>query len=96
MTLQNQISTCSFHYQKWKNLALSTVDPKEANRCMKKAFFWLELQSAFIALFAIEQAKGNDPKIKRQLIIAKTNLSKRLAEYANEILNELNLNDKKY
>jgi hypothetical protein len=96
MTLQNQIATCSFHYQKWKNLALSTVDPKEANRCMKKAFFWLELQSAFIALFAIEQAKGNDHNVKKQLIIAKTNLSKRLADYASEILNELNLNDKKF
>jgi hypothetical protein len=47
-------------------------------------------------LFAIEQAKGNDSKIKRQLIIAKTNLSKRLADYANEILDELNLNQKKY
>jgi len=91
MTLQNQITTCSFHYQKWKNLALATVDPKEANRCMKKAFFWIELQSAFIALFAIEQTKGNDPNTKRQLITAKTNLSKRLADYASEILNELNL-----
>lgn len=91
MDLEHQISTCSSHYQKWKDLALSTVDPKQANRCMKKAFFWLELQSAFIALFSIEQTKGNDPEIKKQLIIAKTNLSKRLADYANEILDELNL-----
>jgi len=91
MNLQHQINTCSFHYQKWKDLALATVDPKEANRCMKKAFFWLELQSAFITLFAIEQTKGNDPKVKKQFITAKTNLSKRLADYANEILNELNL-----
>lgn len=91
MNLQNQIATCSYHYQKWKNLALATVDPKEANRCMKKAFFWLELQSAFITLFAVEQTKGKDTKVKRQLLIAKTNLSKRLADYASEILNELNL-----
>jgi hypothetical protein len=91
MNLQNQITTCSYHYQKWKNLALSAVNSKEANACMKKAFFWLELQSAFLALFAVEQTKGGDPKIKRQLVIAKTNLSKRLADYASEILNELNL-----
>jgi len=91
MNLQNQIATCSYHYQKWKNLALATVDAKEANRCMKKAFFWLELQSAFITLFAVEQTKGKDTRVKRQLLIAKTNLSKRLADYASEILNELNL-----
>jgi hypothetical protein len=58
---------------------------------MEKAFFWLELQAAFVALFAIEQTKGKEPKVKRQLVIAKTNLSKRLADYASEILNELNL-----
>lgn len=91
MNLQSQIATCSYHYQKWKNIALSTVDPKEAKRCMEKAFFWLELQAAFIALFAVEQTKGKDPKVKRQLIVAKTNLSKRLADYASEILNEFNL-----
>ena len=91
MNLQHQIATCSYHYQKWKSLALQTFDPKESKKCMEKAFFWLELQAAFVALFAIEQTKGKDLRVKRQLLIAKTNLSKRLADYASEILNELNL-----
>lgn len=89
MTLQTQLSMCSEHYQKWKNLALATVDPKEANRCLERAFFWLELQTAFITLSAIEQTKGDDPEVKKQLIVAKSNLSKKLADYAGEILDEI-------
>ena len=58
---------------------------------MKRAFFWLELQTAFITLFAIEKTNGNDSKAELKLISAKANLSKKLAEYAKEILNELNV-----
>jgi len=90
MNLQDQVTTCSTHYQKWKNLALSTFDPKEARKCMEKAFFWIELQAAFVSLFAIEQAKGKDVKIKKQLRTAKANLSKKLADYASQVLDELN------
>jgi hypothetical protein len=82
---------CSEHYKKWKKLALSAVDQKEANKCLEKAFFWLELQTAFITLSAIEQSKGNDPEVKKQLIVAKTNLSKKLADYAGKILDEIKL-----
>jgi len=56
-----------------------------------RAFFWLELQTAFIALFAIEKTNGDDPKAELKLISAKANVSKKLAEYAKEILNELNV-----
>jgi uncharacterized protein (DUF2461 family) len=90
MNLQDQIVTCSHHYQKWKNLALSASNQKEARKCMEKAFFWLELQAAFAVLFAVEQTKGKDPELKKKLLLAKTNLSKRLVDYANEILDELN------
>jgi hypothetical protein len=91
MNLQEHVATCSTHYQKWKNLALTAFDSKEARKCMEKAFFWLELQAAFMSLFTIEQVKGKDPEVKKQLKTAKTNLSKRLADYASEILDELNL-----
>ena len=84
MTIQSQIALCSEHYQRWKDIALTRGDMK----AMEKAFFWLELQTAFIALHALEQSR-NDIKTKRKLIIAKTNLSKKLAEYANETLNEI-------
>lgn len=91
MPLQEQMSLCSQHYQKWKSLALSTNNLEESRKCLEKAFFWLELQSAFIALFAIEKTGGNDPKTELKLITAKASLSKRLAEYAKEIIDELNL-----
>ncbi len=87
MPIQNQIALCSEHYGRWKNAALNT-DGIQAKRAMERAFFWLELQTAFIALHALEQSR-NDAKTKRKLIIAKTNLSKKLAEYANETLKEL-------
>jgi phage-related protein len=68
-------------------MALTSNDIK-ARQAMERAFFWLELQTAFIALHALEQSR-NDIKTKRKLIIAKTNLSKKLAEYANETLREI-------
>lgn len=91
MSVEDQMAVCSQHYQKWKTLANSTNSLEESRKAMKKAFFWLELQTAFMALWTVEQTKGKDPKVKKQLILAKTNLSKRLADYANEILNELSL-----
>jgi hypothetical protein len=58
---------------------------------MEKAFFWLELQAAFLVLFAVEQAKGKDKQIKRKILMAKANLSRRLADYAKQTLDEINL-----
>jgi hypothetical protein len=58
--------------------------------CLEKAMFWMELQSAFVALWGIENTRGDDPEIKRKLITAKSNLSKRLADYAEEVLDEIN------
>ena len=83
MAIQTQIALCSEHYQRWKDIALTKSDSK----AMERAFFWLELQTAFIALHALEQSR-NDVKTKRKLIIAKTNLSKKLAEYAQKTLKE--------
>jgi len=89
MSIETQITLCSQHYQKWKNQALFTNDIYDARKAIERAFFWLELQSAFIVLHAAEQAKGNDKEMKLKLIHAKTNLSKRLADYAKEILDEI-------
>lgn len=91
MPIENQVELCSQHYQKWKDQALFSRDIYEARKCLERAFFWLELQTAFIVLHTIEQAKGNDKEVKRKLIQAKANLSKKLAEYAKEILDEIKL-----
>jgi len=91
MRIQEQIELCTNHYQKWKQLALSAKNMQESRNALEKAFFWLELQTAFIALFTMEKLQSNNPEIKLKIIAAKSNLSKRLADYANTILDELDL-----
>jgi len=91
MTLETQLELCAEHYKKWKQSALAAKDLPEAKKALERSFFWLELHSAFVALHAVEQMNGNDPKVKNKILIAKTNLSKRLADYANEVLEELKL-----
>jgi hypothetical protein len=89
MNLLEQIDICSEHYQKWKSIALNSLDRNEATKAMQRAFFWLELQAAFITLHAIELVAGNDKEKKERILEAKTKLSRKLVEYAKEILNEL-------
>lgn len=89
MKLEHQIELCSQNYQKWKSIALSSNSLEQAKKFLEKAFFWLELQTAFITLFSIEQAKGNDPEIKQKLITAKSNLSRKLTDYAKSVLDEI-------
>lgn len=89
MTIESQVALCSQHYQKWKDQALLNIDMDEAKKAMNRAFFWQELKAAFIVLHAIEQNKGQNKEVKRKLIYAKANLSKKLADYAQEILDEI-------
>ena len=87
----HQLEMCSYHYQKWKSSALSAETVEEAKNCFEKAFFWLEMQTAYIVLWNIEKAKGNSPEMKEKIIDAKLNMSKKLADYAKKILDEIQL-----
>jgi hypothetical protein len=89
MEIIDQISLCSQNYQKWKDLALFSQDREKSRQYLEKAFFWLELRSAFITLFAAEQAKGKDPVFKNKILMAKASLLRKLTEYAEKTLNEL-------
>ena len=91
MTLEEQIGMCSENYQKWKNLALTAKDQIETRKFTERAFFWLELQTAFITLWSIEQAKGKDPIVKKQIMLAKKSLTNKLAQYIDQTLKELEL-----
>lgn len=91
MNLEEQLALCIEHYNRWKKTALSSSDLTKIRKSLERAFFWLELQTAFMALHTIEKTYGNEKEVKRKLIIAKANLVKRLTEYAEEILNELTL-----
>lgn len=89
MSVETQITLCSEHYQKWKNIALTNTNIDEAKKAMSRACFWSELQTAFLVLHAVEQSKGKNSDVKIKLMHAKANLSKKLADYAQEILNEI-------
>lgn len=89
MTIETQLTTCSEQYSRWKKMALDAQTLPEMKECLGKALFWMELQTAFVTLWSIEQTRGQDPTVKRQLIIAKTNLSKKLADYAQKTLEEI-------
>jgi hypothetical protein len=91
MSFEDQLEICSFHYNKWKNAALVAENKEEIRKNLEKAFFWLELQTAFIALNSVEKYQGKDPKMKNKLLIAKTNLSKKLANYANQVMDEMKI-----
>ena len=82
------LQLCSENYKKWKEIALTANSVEEAKEAAKKAFFWLELHSAFLALHAIENSK-KDKEAEVKLIKARAKLCKKLVEYANEVLNEL-------
>lgn len=91
MSFEDQLEICSFHYNKWKNAALTANNKDEVRKNLEKSFFWLELQTAFIALDSVEKTQGKDPKMKNKLLIAKTNLSKKLANYANDVMDEMKI-----
>jgi hypothetical protein len=88
MSINRQLELCSRQYKQWKTFALDAKDLGEVKQCLGKALFWLELQSAFLALWSVEQVRGKDPKARNMLIKARANLSKRLADYAKQTLNE--------
>ncbi|MFH1623425.1 MAG: hypothetical protein ABIA12_02850 [Candidatus Aenigmatarchaeota archaeon] len=90
MPIHEQIATCAGQYSRWKRLALDAQTLPAMKECLNKALFWMELQSSFVALWGVERTMGNDPSVKRKLILAKTNLSRKLADYAQKTLDELN------
>lgn len=90
MGVKEQMATCSRQYTRWKQLAFEAETIPELKRCLSKAMFWMELHTAFMTLWSVEQIKGDDPEVKDKLILAKTNLSKKLADYAQNVLDEIN------
>jgi len=88
MNLQEKLELCSTYYKKWKEKALSSQNLEQSKNAMQKAFFWLEMHSAFLALEAMKQKSS--PENLKKIILAKTNLSKKLIEYSEKILEEIN------
>jgi len=89
MNLNSRINICSSNYKKWKELALNSKNLEEARKRMKRAFFWIELQSAFLFLDEMEKMSTLNDSLKNKVVLAKANLARKLSEYAKTLLDEL-------
>jgi hypothetical protein len=84
-----KLQICSENYKKWKNIALSASNLEEARKAANRAFFWLELHSAFLFLELLEKTKKNDNNLQLKVLKAKSIICKKLVEYSEELLREL-------
>jgi len=87
MDLKEQLEICYKNYKKWKELAFSLNDI-EARKAMERAFFWLEMHSAFFAIGAIERTRKMSREDVVKLIQLKSKLVERLAEYAKTLIED--------
>ncbi|MCD6402943.1 MAG: hypothetical protein J7K98_01285 [Candidatus Aenigmarchaeota archaeon] len=88
-TPQEIIEICTSHYNYWKKKAIDESDPVERKKAIERAFFWLETQTSFLILWAIENSKIEDETVKKRVMKARANLSKKLIEYAENVLKDL-------
>ena len=87
MNLREQLEICYKNYKKWKDLAFS-LNGYEARKAMERAFFWLEMHSAFFAIGALEKTKKMSREDVVKLIQLKSKLVERLAEYAKTLIDD--------
>ncbi len=86
MEKAEKLRICLSNYEKWKKLAMQARSLEDAKKFMKRAFFWIELQSAFSFLENVERI--NDESVRKKIILAKSNLIKKLSDYAKQLLDE--------
>ncbi len=84
-----KLQICSENYKKWKNIALTANNLEEVKKATSRAFFWLELHSAFLFLELLEKTKKNDNNLQLKVLKAKSIICKKLVDYSEELLKEL-------
>ena len=87
MDLRHQLEICYRNYKKWKELAFS-LNGIEARKAMERAFFWLEMHSAFFAVSTLEKTRKMSKDDALKLIQLKSKLIERLAEYARTLIDD--------
>ena len=87
MDLKEQLEICYKNYKKWKELAFSSKGV-ESQKAMERAFFWLEMHSAFFVIGAIERTRKMSREDVVKLIQLKSKLVERLAEYAKTLIED--------
>ena len=88
MNLKEQLEICYRNYKRWKELAFS-LSGIESQKAMERAFFWLEIHSAFFAVGTLEKTRKMSKDDKARLIQLKAKLIERLAEYAKTLIDDL-------
>lgn len=83
--LQKQISMCARHHAKWKRAASFARDKEQRKRYIDRAIFWLDMQADLVSLWSVERIvpKNSDA------ISQKANLSRKLANYAKDMLGDI-------
>lgn len=61
----------------------------ESLKAMERAFFWLEMHSAFFAIGTLEKTRKMNKDDVLKLIQLKSKLIERLAEYAKTLIDDL-------
>jgi hypothetical protein len=87
MDLKQQLEICYRNYKKWKELAFS-LNGIESQKAMERAFFWLEMHSAFFAIGTIEKVRKMSKEDVWRLIQLKSKLVERLSEYAKTLIED--------
>ncbi len=87
MNLREQLEICYKNYKKWKDLAFS-LSGNESRKAMERAFFWLEMHSAFFAIGTLEKTRKMSRDDVVRLIQLKSKLVERLAEYAKTLIDD--------
>jgi len=87
MNLKEQLEICYRNYKKWKELAFS-LNGTESQKAMERAFFWLEMHSAFFAIGTLEKTRKMSKDEVIKLIQLKSKLIERLAEYAKTLIDD--------
>lgn len=82
------IDICAPHYADWKQKALNAETKEELRDALDRAFFWLELQNNLLILWTIENTNEDDPVVQKQILKAKENINKKIANYANDLAEE--------
>jgi len=87
MDLKQQLEICYKNYKKWKELAFS-LNGIESQKAIERAFFWLEMHSAFFAVGTLEKTRKMNKDEVVRLIEIKSKLIERLVEYAKTLIDD--------
>lgn len=88
--MNNNHFKIAFHYyKKWKNRALAETKLAQKQKAIERALFWGEMLTSFAVIKSLEEISKTNKQAKKVLLKTKLAVSKRLREYSQKLLNEL-------